>query len=51
MNRNEDPVEEGVDPRGRGGVMASLPWTEAIKGEERGVVVEPTIISLVLRFQ
>jgi len=25
MNRNENPVEEGVDPRGRGGVVASLP--------------------------
>jgi len=22
MNRNENPVEQGVDPRGRGGVMA-----------------------------
>jgi len=34
MNRN-NPVEEGVDPRGRGGDVASLPLTEAIKGEER----------------
>jgi len=25
MNRNQNPVEEGVDPRGRGGVVASLP--------------------------
>ena len=25
MNRNENPLEEGVDPRGRGGVVASLP--------------------------
>jgi len=25
MNRNKNPVEEGVDPRGRGGVVASLP--------------------------
>jgi len=25
MNRNENPVEEGVDPRVRGGVVASLP--------------------------
>jgi len=24
MNRNKNPVEEGVDPRGRGGVVASL---------------------------
>jgi len=24
-NRNKNPVEEGVDPRGRGGVVASLP--------------------------
>jgi len=36
MNRNENPVEEGVGPTGRGGVMASLPETEAIKGKERG---------------
>jgi len=25
MNRNKNPVEKGVDPRGRGGVVASLP--------------------------
>jgi len=25
MNRNKNPVGEGVDPRGRGGVVASLP--------------------------
>ena len=25
MNRNKNPVEEGVDPRARGGVVASLP--------------------------
>jgi len=25
MNRNKNPVEEGVDPRGRGGVGSSLP--------------------------
>jgi len=25
MNRNKNPVKEGVDPRGRGGVVASLP--------------------------
>ena len=25
MNRNKNPVEEGIDPRGRGGVVASLP--------------------------
>jgi len=25
MNRNKNPVEEGLDPRGRGGVVASLP--------------------------
>jgi len=25
MNRNKNPVEEGVDPRGGGGVVASLP--------------------------
>jgi len=25
MNRNKNPVEERVDPRGRGGVVASLP--------------------------
>jgi len=25
INRNKNPVEEGVDPRGRGGVVASLP--------------------------
>jgi len=25
MNRNKNPVEEGVDPRGRGGVVALLP--------------------------
>jgi len=24
-NRNKNPLEEGVDPRGRGGVVASLP--------------------------
>ena len=24
-NRNKNPMEEGVDPRGRGGVVASLP--------------------------
>jgi len=24
MNRNKNPVEEGVDPRERGGVVASL---------------------------
>jgi len=28
-------MEEGVDPKGRGGVIASLPWAEAITGEER----------------
>jgi len=37
MNRNENPVEEGEDPKVRGGVMASLPRGEAIKGEERGL--------------
>jgi len=36
MNRNKNPIEEGVDPRGRGGVVASLPEAQAIKGEERG---------------
>ena len=25
MNRNKNPMEEGVDHRGRGGVVASLP--------------------------
>jgi len=25
MNRKKNPVEEGVDPRGRGGVVASIP--------------------------
>jgi len=25
MNRNKNPVEKGVDPRGREGVVASLP--------------------------
>ena len=25
MNRNKNPVEKGVHPRGRGGVVASLP--------------------------
>jgi len=25
MHRNKNPMEEGVDPRGRGGVVASLP--------------------------
>jgi len=25
MNRNKNPVEEGVDPRGRGGDLSSLP--------------------------
>ena len=25
MNRNKNPVEEGVGPRGRGGVIASFP--------------------------
>jgi len=25
MNRNKNPMEEGVDPRGRGGDVASLP--------------------------
>jgi len=25
MNRNKNPVEEGVDPRGSEGVVASLP--------------------------
>jgi len=25
MNKNKNPVEKGVDPRGRGGVIASLP--------------------------
>ena len=25
MDRNKNPVEEGVDPRGRGGVASSLP--------------------------
>jgi len=24
-NRNKNPMEEGVDPRGRGGVVASFP--------------------------
>jgi len=51
MNRNKNPVEEGVDPRGGGGVVASLPQAEAIKGEERGWWWNPTMISLVLRFQ
>ena len=36
MNRNKNSVEEGVDPRGSGGVLASLPEAEAINGEERG---------------
>ena len=51
MNRNKNPVEEGVEPRGRGGDVASLPWAEAIKGEETGWWWNPTMISLVLRFQ
>jgi len=51
MNRNKNPVEEGEDPRGRGGLVASLPLAEAIKGEERGWWWNPTMISLVLRFQ
>jgi len=34
MNRNKNPVEEGVDPSGRGGVVASLSQARAIKGEE-----------------
>ena len=42
---------EGVDPRGRGAVVASLPLAKAIKGEERGLVVDRAMISLVLRFQ
>jgi len=25
MNGNENPMEEGVDPKGRGGEIASLP--------------------------
>ena len=25
MNRNKNPMAEGVDPRGRGGLVASLP--------------------------
>jgi len=25
MNRNKNPIEEGEDPKGRGGVIASLP--------------------------
>jgi len=25
MNRNKNPMEDGVDPRERGGVVASLP--------------------------
>jgi len=25
MNRNKNPVEKGVNPEGRGGVVASLP--------------------------
>jgi len=24
MNRNKNPIEEGADPRGRGGVVATL---------------------------
>jgi len=36
MNRNKNPVEEGVDTKRRGGVIASLPLGEAIKAEERG---------------
>jgi len=36
MIRDKNSVEGGVDLRGRGGVIASLPEAEAIKGEERG---------------
>jgi len=36
MNGNKNIVKEGVDPKGRGGVIASLPYAEAINEEERG---------------
>ena len=32
MNRNVNPVEEGEDPRRRGGVMASLPRQKPSRG-------------------
>jgi len=51
MNRNKNPVQKGVDPRGRGGVVASLAQAEAINGEERGWWWNPMMISQVLRFQ
>jgi len=51
MNKNKNPVEETVNPYGRGGEVASLPKAEAIEGEERGWWWNPTMISLVLRFQ
>jgi len=51
MNRNENSVEEGVDPRGRGGVCSISPLGKSHQGGGEGVVVDPTMISLVLRFQ
>jgi len=51
MNRNKNPLEEGVDARRKGGVVASLTLAEAINGQERGWWLNPTMISLVLRFQ
>jgi len=49
MNRNKNPVEEGVDPRGRGDSIT--PLVRSHQGGGEGVVVDPTMISLVLRFQ
>ena len=50
MNRNENSVEEGVDPRGesRGYGITPLGRSHQVGGE--GGVVDPTMISLMLRF-
>jgi len=40
MNRNKNPVEEGVDTRGRGGVVAIAPLGRSHEGGGEGVLVE-----------
>jgi len=51
MNRNKNPLEEGGKPLRERRGDSITPLGRSHQGGGEGVVVDPTIISLVLRFQ
>jgi len=51
MNGNKDPIEEGVRPHRERRGCSIAPLGRNHQGGGEGVVVDPTMISLVLRFQ